>query len=126
MIYAAFNIAFWTIVFFIVGMIKPKWPLFFLKQPDRFLVIIISIVLVMISLTLYGEGNRQKQLEQQKTTQVSEDTAPVVDAVPTITPTPAPESVANVEVVPEAETVPAIKDSPNPESVSAEKPAAGK
>jgi len=37
MIIAAFNIGILTLIFFIIGMIKPHWALFFLKKPDRFL-----------------------------------------------------------------------------------------
>jgi hypothetical protein len=62
----AFHTGVWTLLFFIVGMIKPKWPLFFLKKPDRFLILVISTVLFMISATLYGEGNRRK-VEEEKT-----------------------------------------------------------
>ncbi|MDI1276531.1 MULTISPECIES: hypothetical protein [Methylobacter] len=65
LITAAFHTGIWTLLFFIVGMIKPKWPLFFLKKPDRFLVLIISTVLFMVSATLYGEGNRQRALEEK-------------------------------------------------------------
>lgn len=61
----AFHTGVWTLLFFIVGMIKPKWPLFFMKKPDRFLILVISTVLFMISATLYGEGNRRKALEEQ-------------------------------------------------------------
>lgn len=65
LITAAFHTGIWTLIFFIVGMIKPKWPLFFMKKPDRFLILIISTVLFMVSATLFGEGNRQKALEEK-------------------------------------------------------------
>jgi hypothetical protein len=65
MINAAFNIAIYTGIFFILGMIKPKWPLFFLKKPDRFLIIAITTIMVMVCATLYGEGNRQAKLAQE-------------------------------------------------------------
>jgi len=61
----AFHTGIWTLVFFIVGMIKPKWPLFFMKKPDRFLILVISTVLFMVSATLFGEGNRQKALAEK-------------------------------------------------------------
>lgn len=65
LITAAFHTGIWTLLLFIVGMINPKWVLFFLKKPDRFLILIISTVLFMVSATLYGEGNRQRALEEK-------------------------------------------------------------
>ncbi len=87
MINAAFHTGIWTLLFFIVGMIKPKWPLFFLKKPDRFLVLIISTVLFMVSATLYGEGNRQRVLEEKTSKEtvskiMDPSTAPVPVPVP--------------------------------------------
>ncbi|TAN66918.1 MAG: hypothetical protein EPN17_11825 [Methylobacter sp.] len=85
----AFHTGIWTLLFFIVGMIKPKWPLFFLKKPDRFLVLIISTVLFMISATLYGEGNRQRAEEEKATKDVvskivTPSSAPVPVPVPDV------------------------------------------
>ncbi|WP_228778923.1 hypothetical protein [Methylobacter sp. BlB1] len=77
MIYAAFNIGILTILFFVIGMIKPQWPLFFLKKPDRFWILAISTVLFMITMTLYGEGNRRAKLEQAPKHSLSQDAAPV-------------------------------------------------
>jgi len=77
MIYAAFNIGIMTILFFIIGMIKPKWPLFFMEKPDRFLIVAITTVLFMITMTLYGEGNRRAKLEQYSKPSLSQDAAPV-------------------------------------------------
>lgn len=89
MITAAFHIGIYTIVFFMVGMIKPKWALFFLKKPDRFLILIISTVFFMISATLFGEGNRQKKLEEAKQVTI-QNPAPVSAPVPVpVTKTPA-------------------------------------
>ena len=87
MINAAFHTGIWTLLFFIVGMIKPEWPLFFLKKPDRFLVLIISTVLFMVSATLYGEGNRQRVLEEKTSKEtvskiMDPSTAPVPVPVP--------------------------------------------
>jgi len=82
MILAAFNIGILTLIFFIIGMIKPQWALFFMKKPDRFLIIVISTVLFMVAATLYGEGNRRAKLEQQAPKQL----APQSSA-----PTPVPE-----------------------------------
>jgi hypothetical protein len=82
MIYAAFNIGILTILFFIIGMIKPQWPLFFLKKPDRFWILAITTVLFMITMTLYGEGNRQAKLEQASKHSLSQDAAPVPEPTP--------------------------------------------
>lgn len=65
MILTAINMGILTIIFFIVGMIKPEWVLFFMKEPSRFIVLVISTVLIMISVTLYGEGHRRATLAQE-------------------------------------------------------------
>lgn len=85
MLNAAFHTGIWTLIFFIVGMIKPKWPLFFLKKPDRFLILVISTVLFMVSATLFGEGNRRKALEEQTAKEVvSKIVAPAPVPVPDV------------------------------------------
>lgn len=83
----AFHTGLWTLLFFIVGMIKPKWPLFFLEKPNRFLVLVISTVLFMITATLFGEGNRQKALEEKASKEIilknlNPSSAPVPTPVP--------------------------------------------
>jgi hypothetical protein len=91
LITAAFHTGIWTLLFFIVGMIKPKWPLFFLKKPDRFLILIISTILFMVSATLYGEGNRQRAAEEQTAKDVAAKIAKpsaVIAPVPEIPATP--------------------------------------
>ncbi|MCX7100327.1 MAG: hypothetical protein NTX38_02245 [Methylobacter sp.] len=65
LITAASDTGLLTLLFFIVGMIKPGWALFFMAKPDRFLILIISTVLFMVCATLFGEGNRQKAVEEQ-------------------------------------------------------------
>ncbi len=65
LITAAIDTGLLTLLFFIVGMIKPGWALFFMKKPDRFTILIISTVLFMVTFTLFGEGNRQKALEEK-------------------------------------------------------------
>lgn len=85
----AFHTGLWTLLFFILGMIKPKWPLFFLKKPDRFLVLVITTVLFMISVTLYGEGNRQKALEEKS---IKDTVSKIVD--PSAAPVPVPQAPA--------------------------------
>ena len=77
MVNYAFDLGIWTILFFIIGMYKPQWPLFFLKKPDRFMIVVITTILVMITLTLYGEGNRRDKLEQVTKQPLSQSTVPV-------------------------------------------------
>ncbi|MDO9105423.1 MAG: hypothetical protein Q7U57_10730 [Methylovulum sp.] len=84
MITASFDLALWTLLFFVIGMVKPGWPLFFLKKPDRFLIVAITTVFVMITLTLWGEGNRQAKEEQ------AAKTAPAPTVAPVPVPVPAP------------------------------------
>ncbi|NOT83302.1 MAG: hypothetical protein HOP02_00680 [Methylococcaceae bacterium] len=62
MITAAINIGIYTIVFFLLGMYKPQWPLFFMKNPNRITIMIITIVMIMVGMTLFGEGTRRKKL----------------------------------------------------------------
>lgn len=93
MIAGAFNLGILTLLFFILGMIKPGWPLFFLKKPDRFLILIISTILFMISATMYGEGHRQAQKEQATKEALANPQAIAPVPVPEIKPTaiPAPQ-----------------------------------
>ena len=86
----AFDLGLWTLLFFIIGMYKPQWPLFFLKKPDRFLIIVITTIFVMITLTLYGEGTRRAKLEQAAKQAIPQSTVPV----PVPVPVPAPEKPA--------------------------------
>jgi hypothetical protein len=94
MINAAFQTGIWTLLFFIVGMINPKWPLFFLKKPDRFLILIISTVLFMVSATLFGEGNRQAKLEKSPKETVAKILDQSAAPVPVPVTTPVPDSSA--------------------------------
>jgi hypothetical protein len=92
LITAAIDTGLLTLLFFIVGMIKPGWALFFMKKSDRFMILIISTVLFMITFTLFGEGNRQKALEQQTSKEgvskiIAPASAPVPEPVPDVTAT---------------------------------------
>lgn len=88
MVNYAFDLAIWTALFFITGMYKPQWPLFFMNKPGRFLILIITTVLVMITFTLYGEGNRRAKLELvTQPTNVKDST---LVPVPVPVPTPQP------------------------------------
>lgn len=85
MILAAINLGLVTLLFFIIGMIKPKWALFFLNNPDRLLVSGITAVLIMISVTMYGEGHRRSTLAQEVKPPVQADR-------PASAPVPAPKN----------------------------------
>jgi hypothetical protein len=84
MILAAINLGIVTILFFLIGMVKPQWALFFLDKPDRMIVLAVTAVLVMGSITLYGEGHRQSSLakEVKLTATKKPEPAPVPVPVP--------------------------------------------
>lgn len=82
MILFAFNLAIWTFLFFVIGMFKPQWPLFFMKKPDRFIVLVITTILVMITFTLYGEGHKQAEAEEKAKKPVIEKTESTLIPVP--------------------------------------------
>jgi hypothetical protein len=87
MITGAINLGVWTLIIFFLGMYKPQWPLFFMKNPSRFIIIMITTIFVMITFTLYGEGLRQEKLEQAAKQSVTESSIPA----PVPVPIPAPE-----------------------------------
>ena len=92
----SFTLLLWTLVIFGLGMYKPKWPLFFLEKPTRFMILGITLVLFMITATLFGEGNRRAKLEEaakHKTTEITAP-APAPEPVPVPVPAPAPEKPA--------------------------------
>jgi hypothetical protein len=82
MITGAINLLIWTLLFLFVGMYKPKWPLFFMKDPNRFIIIVVTTILFMITATLYGEGLKREKVQNSAKQSVSEST--------TITPVPVP------------------------------------
>jgi hypothetical protein len=82
MIIIAFNLGILTLLFFIIGMIKPKWALFFLQKPDRFMVLVISTILFMVSATLYGEGNRRAAMEPAPKKPAAQSPSPVPTPIP--------------------------------------------
>jgi len=59
MIVWAFNLMILGVGILIVGLIKPKWLLFWMDQPNRFIIVAVSVVLLMAGAVLFGEGNRQ-------------------------------------------------------------------
>lgn len=84
MINTSFHLGVYTLLFFLIGMYNPKWALFFFKKPDRITVTILSTVFIMITMTLYGEGMRQKKLEEQATERV------IKNSITTTAPVPVP------------------------------------
>jgi hypothetical protein len=82
MIPAAIDLGIITILFFVTGMIKPKWPLFFMEKPDRMIIVIVTTVLFMITATLYGEGLRREKIENAAKQPVSRSVVPIPVPVP--------------------------------------------
>jgi hypothetical protein len=77
MIPGAIDLGIITLLFFVFGMIKPKWPLFFMENPSRFIILIVTTILFMITATLYGEGLRREKLEKAAKQPISHSTAPI-------------------------------------------------
>jgi hypothetical protein len=91
MVFYAINLGIFTILFFIIGMIKPKWVLFFMKDPTRFPILMITPILIMITVTLYGEGLKREKEEKALTTSPAKE-MPAPSAAPVPVPVPAPET----------------------------------
>lgn len=66
MVLASIHLLVYTALFFIIGMYKPTWALFFMKQPTRFLVSSITLVAIMGGVTLYGEGHKEELMLAKK------------------------------------------------------------
>ena len=98
MINTAFHLTAYTFLFFSLGMYNPKWALFFMKKADRLTVTLITTVLIMITMTIYGEGMRQKKLE-----------AEAAEKLATHALTPAPVPVPVPSIAPPATATPATK-----------------
>ena len=75
----------WTLLIFSLVMYKPKWPLFFIKEPNRFMVLALTLVLFMVAWTLKGEGERRlilAETEKQQPAQIAPEPVPVPVPVP--------------------------------------------
>ncbi|WP_394754759.1 hypothetical protein [Crenothrix sp.] len=123
---AAINLGLLTALFFIVGMIKPKWALFFMDKPNRFIILMITTVLIMVSFTMFGEGNRQG-IKPDQWTKVPTKGASNATATPAVTaPVPVPEITDDIPSpmpqAPTAKTAPAPVVTPAP-SVTTPAPA---
>jgi hypothetical protein len=58
-----------------------------MKNPNRFIIIVVTTILFMITATLYGEGLRREKIEKAAKQPISQSTVPV----PVPTPAPVPE-----------------------------------
>ena len=59
MIIWAFNLLILAVGILIVGLIKPKWLLFWMEKPNRYIIVGVATILLMSAAILFGEGNRQ-------------------------------------------------------------------
>lgn len=84
----AINLGILTILFFVIGMIKPKWALFFMQKPSRWYVASISTVFFMIFMTMMGEGRQQEKMTKKQKQPVVQSAVPV--PVPEAVPVPTP------------------------------------
>jgi hypothetical protein len=100
MIYYAFNFFILSIGIFVVGMIKPKWILFWMDKPYRLAVTLIAAPLLMVSLVMYGEGNKQLQQEKEKLAKTQAITQAAEVPVPVATPAAVPAAAADVSAKP--------------------------
>lgn len=92
-IYHGISLILLSILLLIVGLIKPKWILFWMEAPTRLIIAGISMVMFMVGAVMYGEGNKQKQLELQKqaaTVQTGKVASDVPEPVKPVTPPPPP------------------------------------
>lgn len=92
MILAAINLGLVTILFFLIGMIKPQWALFFLDKPNRMIVLGVTTVLTMVTITMFGEGHRRSTLAQEVKLAGTKKIEPA--PVPVPVPAPAPNAPA--------------------------------
>jgi len=91
MVLHAINLGILVLLFFVVGMFKPNWALFFMKNPNRWIVIAVTTVFFMIVMTMYGEGIKQaKMTAKHKKPVAASTTAPVPVPIPEPVPVPVP------------------------------------
>ncbi|MGR9099536.1 MAG: hypothetical protein ACU826_03125 [Gammaproteobacteria bacterium] len=84
MISVAITLLIFTLLFLIIGLIKPKWIFWWSKNPDRFWIIVISVVMIMVTVTLFGEGVKRKheadQAARESQTRAEENAGPADQA----------------------------------------------
>ncbi|NOQ35693.1 MAG: hypothetical protein GQ569_07325 [Methylococcaceae bacterium] len=132
MIHAAINVLLLSVLLLAVGLWRPKYILFWMDEPSRFAIIMIFSVMLISGFTLFGEGSRQKQLEDELVAQQAKKTESD-NAVPKINDLPAVDKTAVTEKIntPEPAAIPpveAVKTAPktiiSEEAVVSEKTAA--
>lgn len=96
MLLHSFNLGALLLLFLIVGMIKPKWPLFFMEKPTRWHITIIATIWFMAVMTMYGKGNQQAKLVEKHKKPVAAAAAPVPVPVPEAVPVPVPDAAKAV------------------------------
>lgn len=95
-IYHGISLILLSIILLLVGMFRPKWILFWMDQPTRFMIAGVCMVFFMVGAVLFGEGNKQRNLELQKQAAAVKAGVPVVNDKPEIeqpkpaVPAPAP------------------------------------
>ncbi len=80
MILASINILILSLLVLIVGLIKPKWLLFWMDNPGRMPIIWIASILFMTAVVLFGEGHRQNETltgQPQPTIKAQSDPPPI-------------------------------------------------
>lgn len=53
-------------VVFLIGLVKPKWILFWVKQPDRLIASSVGILMFMATFTWYSELRVKHRTESEK------------------------------------------------------------
>ncbi len=61
MITLGINLLIVSVLLLIVGLIKPKWILFYMDKPSRLGILMLSSVVFMGGAICFGEGTRQKK-----------------------------------------------------------------
>lgn len=89
----SFQMAAVTIIFFALGMYKPQWPLFFMKEPTRVTILMIMPVLIMITVTLFGEGTKREKEKKA----LAENPVKTVEPAPVPVPMPEAPAAGKVE-----------------------------
>lgn len=77
------NLIILSIVLFIVGMINPRWLLFWMDKPSRLPIILLTSALFMGAGVMFGEASQEKQQVAQAltvdTTGGTDDVPPVAE-----------------------------------------------
>ncbi|MEY2696740.1 MAG: hypothetical protein RL333_878 [Pseudomonadota bacterium] len=63
-------------VVFLIGMVKPKWILFWMKEPDRLIASSVGLLMFMGTFTYYSELRVQHKAEQELAQGASKDRSP--------------------------------------------------